>query len=626
MNKDLFLKNTQALFEVDQILAYKLRSLEKIDFKILQNENGINFIKDDISLYKNPNQELLENLTLFKSEYEKYPVLFFYGFGNGMFYKALCENKNHKHIIVFEDELEILALAFHLFDFSKELKNEKLILFYTPEVTTAQLTTLFIYENIQKSVKIFNLYIHNNFYEKFYTQKIKKLNYKLMETIKYIVLNKGNDPYDSIIGIKHTLNNIPKLLSHGIFQDFLKKRKGKVKNAIIVSTGPSLTKQLPLLKQYANKATIFCADSAYPILAKHNIKPDYVCMLERDDIVSKCFDNDFKEFDKGILFILASVVHKEVIEFLERNNREYMLVHRPLHFAVSLNLKEFGYIGVGASVANMAYELAASLRHENIIFIGQDLAYAEDGSSHPSEHIYGNQGEKLRGEVYTLAYGGEKQVRTQLTWNLFRQAFEKDIFWAKEKLKINTYNCTEGGARIEGAIEKPFQEVCETLLKENLKKPFDKPKILEKNKIKNKFLQTQKLLIKNVKQSEELIKKCQNELKKLDFELSKSQLNSQTLIKIKKNLLFFFNEFKRLKLFNELTQAIYYHNECEIMYYEVLNDLEQDKKIEDFLTDQKKWWLQSFEYLNTQNQIIKEALKNTKMTIFDKKQGGKYEI
>ncbi|EMF7778079.1 motility associated factor glycosyltransferase family protein, partial [Campylobacter jejuni] len=555
MNKDLFLKNTRALFEVDQILAYKLRSLEKIDFKILQNENGINFIKDDIALYKNPNQELLESLTLFKSEYEKYPVLFFYGFGNGMFYKALCENKNHKHIIVFEDELEILALAFHLFDFSKELKNEKLILFYTPEVTTAQLTTLFIYENIQKSVKIFNLYIHNNFYEKFYTQKIKNLNYKLMETIKYVVLNKGNDPYDSIIGIKHTLNNIPKLLSHGIFQDFLKKRKRKVKNAIIVSTGPSLTKQLPLLKQYANKATIFCADSAYPILAKHNIKPDYVCMLERDDIVSKCFDNDFKEFDKGILFILASVVHKEVIEFLERNNREYMLVHRPLHFAVSLNLKEFGYIGVGASVANMAYELAASLRHENIIFIGQDLAYAKDGSSHPREHIYGNQGEKLRGEIYTLAYGGEKQVRTQLTWNLFRQAFEKDIFWAKEKLKINTYNCTEGGARIEGAIEKPFQEVCETLLKENLKKPFDKPKILEKNKIKNKFLQTQKLLIKNVKQSEEFIKKCQNELKKLDFELSKSQLNSQTLIKIKKNLLFFFNEFKRLKLFNELTQA-----------------------------------------------------------------------
>ncbi|EAI6324622.1 motility associated factor glycosyltransferase family protein [Campylobacter jejuni] len=612
MNKDLFLKNTQALFEVDQILAYKLRALEKIDFKILQNENGINFIKDDIMLYKNPEQELLENLTLFQNKYKKYPVLFFYGFGNGMFYKTLCENKNHKHIIVFEDELEILALALHLFDFSKELKNEKLILFHTPNITTAQLTTLFMYEHIQKSVKIFNLFIHSDFYLKFYSHQIQELNKKLIENIRFIVLAKGNDPYDSIIGIKHMLNNLPKLLNHGVFQNFLKARKQKVKNAIIVSTGPSLTKQLPLLKKYANKATIFCADSAYPILAKHNIKPDYVCMLERDDIVSKCFDNDFKEFDQGILFIISSVVHQEVIDFLEKNSRKYILVHRPLHFAVSLNLKEFGYIGVGASVANMAYELAASLRHENIILIGQDLAYAKDGSSHPKEHIFGNEGEKIRGEVYTLAYGGEKQVRTQLTWNLFRQAFEKDIFWAKEKLKINTYNCTEGGARIEGTIEKPFKEMCETLLKEDLKKPFDLPKILENNETKNKFLQTQKLLIKNIEQSEKFIKKCQNELKKLDFELGKSQLNLQTLIKIKQNLLIFFKDFKRLKLFNELTQAIYYHNECEIMHYEVLNDLEQNEKIKDFLTSQKTWWLQSFEYLNTQNQIIKEALKKYK--------------
>ncbi|HHS6894079.1 TPA: motility associated factor glycosyltransferase family protein [Campylobacter jejuni] len=612
MNKDLFLKNTQALFEVDQILAYKLRALEKNDFKILQNENGINFIKDNIMLYKNPEQELLENLTLFQNKYKKYPVLFFYGFGNGMFYKTLCENKNHKHIIVFEDELEILALALHLFDFSKELKNEKLILFHTPNITTAQLTTLFMYEHIQKSVKIFNLFIHSDFYLKFYSHQIQELNKKLIENIRFIVLAKGNDPYDSIIGIKHMLNNLPKLLNHGVFQNFLKARKQKVKNAIIVSTGPSLTKQLPLLKKYANKATIFCADSAYPILAKHNIKPDYVCMLERDDIVSKCFDNDFKEFDQGILFIISSVVHQEVIDFLEKNSRKYILVHRPLHFAVSLNLKEFGYIGVGASVANMAYELAASLRHENIILIGQDLAYAKDGSSHPKEHIFGNEGEKIRGEVYTLAYGGEKQVRTQLTWNLFRQAFEKDIFWAKEKLKINTYNCTEGGARIEGTIEKPFKEMCETLLKEDLKKPFDLPKILENNETKNKFLQTQKLLIKNIEQSEKFIKKCQNELKKLDFELGKSQLNLQTLIKIKQNLLIFFKDFKRLKLFNELTQAIYYHNECEIMHYEVLNDLEQNEKIKDFLTSQKTWWLQSFEYLNTQNQIIKEALKKYK--------------
>ncbi|RTI97290.1 motility accessory factor [Campylobacter jejuni] len=609
MNKDLFLKNTQALFGVDQILAYKLRSLEKIDFKILQNENGINFIKDDIALYKNPNQEILENLTLFKSEYEKYPVLFFYGFGNGMFYKALCENKNHKHIIVFEDELEILALAFHLFDFTKELKNEKLILFYNPNLTTAQLSTLFTYKNIHTSIKIFNLFIHNDFYSKFYEAQIQTLNNELIEIIRFIVLNKGNDPQDSLIGIKHTLNNLSKTLSHGVFQDFLKERRNKAKNAIIVSTGPSLIKQLPLLKQYANKAAIFCVDGSYPILAKYNIKPDYVLSLERVKYTSEFFNNNFGEFDKDSLFIITSLTHENTIKYLEKNQRNYMLVQRPLYSAANLKLDEFGYLGVGHSVANMAYELASALRHENIILIGQDLAYANDGASHPKEHIFGKQGDAIIGEFYTLAYGGNGQVRTQLSWNLFRQAFEKDIFFTKEKLGIDTYNCTEGGARIEGSIEKPFAWVCKNLLNENLEKPFAFPKKLSNKKMKEKFKQTKELLIENTKESKIFIQKVQDELKILKSELEKEQLNFQLLNSIKKNLLNYFQEFKKLKSFNELTQALYYHNECDIVKYEVLSKNKQKEKLEEFLKLQYNFFIQMLGYLSTQNEIINNTLK-----------------
>ncbi|EAJ1912951.1 motility associated factor glycosyltransferase family protein [Campylobacter jejuni] len=610
MREELFLKNTQALFEVDEILAYKLRSLKNITLKPIQNENGINFTKDEILLYQNPNQELLENLSLFQSEYAKYPVLFFYGFGNGMLYKSLCENKNHQHIVVFEDNLEILALAFHLFDFSEALKNEKLILFYTQTLNTAQLSTLFNYEIIQKSVKIFNLFIHSDFYQKFQSTQIQNTNTQLMEMIRFIVLNKGNDPHDSLVGIKHTLDNLPKMLNHGIFQEFLKERRTKVKNAIIVSTGPSLTKQLPLLKKYANKATIFCADSAYVILGKYGIKPDYVCMLERDDIVSKCFDNDFGDFNKGIFFILASVVHKEVLDFLEKDQRTYMLVHRPLNFAASLKLDEYGYLGVGHSVSNMIYELAGALRFENIIFIGQDLAYSKDGSSHPKEHIHGNQGEEIRGESYTLAYGGKGKVRTQLTWNLFRQAFEKDIFWTKEKLHINTYNCTEGGARIEGTIEKPFLWACENLLDKDLNKPFDFPKILDKKQAKEKLEKTKKYLQKNILESKEFIKKAQTQLQKLRYTLEKNKDDFHTLEKIKNDLLNLFKEFKKLKFFNELTQAIYFHNECEILKFEVLNANKQKENLIDFLKIQHNWFIQGLGYLDTQNQTIEKSLEN----------------
>ncbi|EAI4070383.1 motility associated factor glycosyltransferase family protein [Campylobacter jejuni] len=613
MNKDLFLKNTQALFEVDQILAYKLRSLEKIDFKILQNENGINFIKDDIALYKNPNQELLENLTLFKSEYEKYPVLFFYGFGNGMFYKALCENKNHKHIIVFEDELEILALAFYLFDFTQELKNEKILLFHTSSLTTAQLNTLFSYPYIQTSMKIFNLFIHCDFYVNFFAKNIKNLNAKLIQTIRFIVLNKGNDPQDSLVGIKHTLNNLEYMLNHSVFQNFLKERRTKVKNAIIVATGPSLAKQLPLLKEYVGKASIFCADSSYPILAKHGIKPDYVLSLERIPLTSEFFNNDFKDFDKDILFIITALTHENTIKYLEQNHRNYMLVHRPLHSAANLSLDDFGYLGVGASVANMAYELASALRHENIILIGQDLAYDDKGSSHTKDYVninlHKDDYQRDKDKFNTTAYGGKGTVQSSLVWNLFRQFFEKDIFFTKEKLGITTYNCTEGGARIEGSIEKPFKEACENLLEEDLSKPFKLPKNLDKTTIDNLFKKTKQRLHKYTIESKNFITQCQKELQKLKYELEKENKNFKTLEKIQTNLLKLSKEFKQLKLFNELIQALHFHNECEIVKFQVLKDETQKENLELFLKTQYNFFSQALGYLDAQNDIIEQALK-----------------
>ncbi|RTJ58413.1 motility associated factor glycosyltransferase family protein [Campylobacter jejuni] len=613
MNKDLFLKNTQALFEVDQILAYKLRSLEKIDFKILQNENGINFIKDDIALYKNPNQELLENLTLFKSEYEKYPVLFFYGFGNGMFYKALCENKNHKHIIVFEDELEILALAFHLFDFTQELKNEKILLFHTSSLTSAQLNTLFSYPYIQTSMKIFNLFIHCDFYVNFFTKNIENLNAKLIQTIRFITLNKGNDPQDSLVGIKHTLNNLEYMLNHSVFQNFLKERRAKVKNAIIVATGPSLAKQLPLLKEYVGKASIFCADSSYPILAKHGIKPDYVLSLERIPLTSEFFNNDFKDFDKDILFIITALTHENTIKYLEQNHKNYMLVHRPLYSAANLKLDDFGYLGVGASVANMAYELASALRHENIILIGQDLAYDDKGNSHIKDYVninlHKDDYQRDKDKFNTTAYGGKGTVQSSLVWNLFRQFFEKDIFFTKEKLGITTYNCTEGGARIEGSIEKPFKEACENLLKEDLIKPFKLPKNLDKTTIDDLFRKTKQRLHKYTIESKNFITQCQKELQKLKYELEKENKNFKTLEKIQTNLLKLSKEFKQLKLFNELTQALHFHNECEIVKFQVLKDDIQKENLELFLKTQYNFFSQALGYLDAQNNIIKQALK-----------------
>ncbi|EJW5420899.1 motility associated factor glycosyltransferase family protein, partial [Campylobacter jejuni] len=113
----------------------------------------------------------------------------------------------------------------------------------------------------------------------------------------------GNDSKDVLQGIEQLIYNLPKMITHTAYQDLLKKRENLSDTAIIVSTGPSLTKQLPILKKYANKATIISADSSYPILAKHDIKPDYVVSLERILLTSEFFNNNFGDFDKDILFI-----------------------------------------------------------------------------------------------------------------------------------------------------------------------------------------------------------------------------------------------------------------------------------------------------------------------------------
>ncbi len=614
MNQELFLKNTQALFEVDQILAYKLRSLEKIDFEILQNENGINFIKDDTYLYENPNQELLENLTLFKAEYNKYPVLFFYGFGNGMFYKALCENKNHKHIVVFEDKLEILALAFHLLDFTKELKTHKLIPFYALNLTNTQLNILFSLQIFKTSIKIFNLFIHCNFYMQFFATQIQNLQTKISDFICFMTLNEGNDPRDSLIGIKHTLNNLTHMLHHNVFQDLLKKRRFKVKNAIIVATGPSLTKQLSLLKEYASKASIFCTDSSYSILAKEGIKPDYILSLERVPLTSEFFNNDFKDFDKDILFIITALTHENTIKYLEHNHRNYMLVHRPLFSAANLKLDDFGYLGAGASVANMAYELASALRHENIILIGQDLAYDKDGNSHTKDYsnaaLHKDDYQNDKGKFSSTAYGGKGIVESSLAWSLFKHCFEKDIYFAKEKLGITTYNCTEGGARIEGAIEKPLKEICKKLLIEEINKPLDFPKILDKKTKDKLFDKTIKRLERYKLEATHFAKKCQKILQKLKYELEKDEVNLQNLKQIKEILLKYFKELKKLKLSNELIFGLYFHNECDIVKFEVLKDEMQEKNLELFLKTQYNFFYQILGCLDAQNNFIEEIIKN----------------
>ncbi|WP_338878057.1 motility associated factor glycosyltransferase family protein [Campylobacter jejuni] len=483
--KELFNKNIEALGNI--LLKESLKEIKSSKFELILGKDNLDINLKDTSdntfLYENVIDEFNSMLNTYNDKYLLYPVLYFYGFGNGILFKALLQNKNHQHIVVFEKDIEIIWIMFHILDFSNELQNSRLMVLNTNKLEIQDYNELCSSKPFFQFSRIYFLELMSHYYERFH-EDILGLNKKLAENFKNSIVSHGNDPLDALQGIEQFVYNLPQMITHPSYKELLSKRKNISDTAIIVSTGPSLTKQLPLLKKYASKATIFCADSSYPILAKHGIKPDYVCMLERDEIVAECFNNDFGEFDKDIVFVCAGVVHPKAIEYLKGRNRKYLIIPRYLYFPIYIKLKYFDFLYNTPSVAHMACYLSLHLNHKNIIFIGQDLAYAENGNSHPDDYQNSaNYESQMYEHILTEAYGGKKEIKTHEVWIFFKQILEAMII----KYHITTYNCTEGGARIEGTIEKPFLWACENLLHKDLNKPFEKLEPLSLNK-QNEFL------------------------------------------------------------------------------------------------------------------------------------------
>ncbi|ECR3232376.1 motility associated factor glycosyltransferase family protein, partial [Campylobacter coli] len=487
--KELFNKNIEALSNI--LLKESLKEIKSSKFELILGKDNLDINLKDTSdntfLYENVIDELNSMLNTYNDKYLLYPVLYFYGFGNGVLFKALLQNKNHQHIVVFEKDIEIIWIMFHILDFSHELQSARLMILQTSSLDIEFFSNFCSSKPFFQFSRIYFLELMSHYYERFH-EDVLELNKKLAENFKNSIVSHGNDPLDALQGIEQFVYNLPQMITHPSYKELLSKRKGISDTAIIVSTGPSLTKQLPLLKKYASKATIFCADSSYPILAKHGIKPDYVLSLERIPLTSEFFNNDFGEFDKDIIFIVKSVTHPHTIKYLQKNNRAFILVSTYASFIQYLKLDYFGYFNMGFSVAHMACYLSLHLNHKNIIFIGQDLAYAENGNSHPDDYQNSaNYESQMYEHILTEAYGGKEKIKTHHVWLMFKRNLEQDVQKIQKYLDTKVYNCTEGGARIEGTIEKPFLWACENLLHKDLNKPFEKLEPLSLNK-QNEFL------------------------------------------------------------------------------------------------------------------------------------------
>ncbi|WP_338877818.1 motility associated factor glycosyltransferase family protein [Campylobacter jejuni] len=511
-------KNIQALLSgVNEPLGNKL-------LNFIQNKTCSRFnIDENLNIFdKTHNVFMYENLEeeinfFYQSILEKtprYPFICIYGIGNALLIKNLA--KHYKHLFVFESEIELFILALSTIDLSEELCSGKIYLVdIEEERVDIQLLILFDMKDMFEYLSLYEMFVNNVYYKKFYEDVWHKADELCEKNIKVVIRNLNSSLCIGFECYSHLLQNIPSMLESIPFQRILSERKNKFENAIVVSAGPSLAKQLPLLKAYQDKAVIFCADGALSMLEKEGIIPDYVTNLDFTDLAMKFFQN--KE-NKTSLNMLSCATHPNIVRSLNAENCMIVLRNEALY--QRFNLNDFGYIDTGTHVSHFSYTLALALGFKNIIMIGQDLAFDEEGNSHSKGFDFGEKfsGEENIDKLKVTAYAGKGEVLTHITWNDYRIKLE--YLFACNEQKAKFYNATEGGARINFTEELSFKECCEKLLTKE-KPQFELPKSLTKNR-------SDKLLVK----FKEKIQKDQDNAKRfLDDALALKQILENILSK-----------------------------------------------------------------------------------------------
>lgn len=625
---DFYSKNLKALEKRAPSLFRKLKQLDgNARFEVFAGKDpvDINLLNTETStpVYNEPVSETVNLLKSF-DPYARYPFLCFYGIGNGIFYNAMLKNEGFNHIIVFEPELELLFIALNFADFSEDIEKSRLILFHSEDFSEAVANKLMDLPNIGIYSKLYDLHILTPYYGK-YKEDIVRINQRFTKGILQFVATHGNDANDSLVGIDHFVQNLPEMLTLPPFHQLLKKRE--TDTAVIVSTGPSLTKQIPILKEIAPHVTIISVDASMPVLEKHGIKPDIVTSLERIELTATFFEKTSPEFHRDIVFLHSAVQHRRVIE---ASHGQKMIVMRPFGYMMSFEkIREFGYAGIGMSAANVAYEVAFLMGHKHAVFIGQDLAYGEDGTTHAKDHTFGanDEGFKKNAEsnpnniLEVTRYGGEGTIKTTAVWMMFLNYFVNNI--AETKGRIMPINATEGGARIEGTIEMPFREVADTIVdravvKQGIRLEPNAPEKIETDLAyaaetlegmiafgEEKKAEVEALFLEVAGICDELEKLNKDEqLEKADFDAIAAVLEKVDQFKI----LFDDNNFK--KTFWETVRSLIVHQEMEIAKIVVQNHkTEEERKARnvEFLFAHKYWLFSLAGGIDSQLEVMKKA-------------------
>lgn len=299
-----------------------------------------------------------------------------FGMGLGFLFKTFYDETKGS-IILYEPSLEILRIALELIDYTKELSDERVRIVHEYSDLRAAYEKFYSWGN--KSTFSFL-----DFHKKFFFEKLLDVKKNLEDFANFNYNNYELEKKTAYEFLNATLNNFDKSVSLRP----LSKLKDKFKKmpAVIVSAGPSLHKNIDILRKYQDNAIIFCVGTAYKTLAKNGIKADFLNILERYDCSSQIEGCDLSEIN----MIVESYTHPRF--YAAKAKRKFLSLsventaNKWLGGIIGDNPRQYETKG---TVSYNALASAKLLGCDPIILIGQDLAYS-DGYCYAKGSAYEN--------------------------------------------------------------------------------------------------------------------------------------------------------------------------------------------------------------------------------------------
>jgi len=437
-NPEIFKRNMKALQARYPDLALMLSLIKVEHYQLAQQPGCVPNVMINGAFYYvgNMHKYCEEQFKGFDLDNVKVPVFCGFGLGYEVVYwlQSLAKAHQTQSVIVIEKDPEMFMCALNVTDLTSLINNPKIHFFVG--VPLDQLYTVlrtFYQKNMPELLMcgathpVF-LYPSMKIGKEYYLHAMQIL----FEAIYHCIQNFGNCPEDSLIGLENMLDNVSEIANNPGINLLYDKFKGRP--AVIVATGPSLKKNMHLLKDLYGKALIISVDASFKFLMANGIKPHMVTSLEREHEVQQFFDGFDPDEVKDVYMTACPVLFNHVYQSY---TGPQIIVYRNFDHFKWLEIDR-GILDVKLSSSNMAFKVAEALGCDPIILVGQDLAYGENDETHATEVPFSSEGE---GIVYIKGNYADK-VKTNSGWYNFLKAYEMDIaqYCGKLHRNANIYN------------------------------------------------------------------------------------------------------------------------------------------------------------------------------------------